>query len=73
MACRPTPEGVLEAGGELDGAPLRVNVEVQPAGSGGYHAMIHRADWKSAHADGDVTTGKSVADARGKATLAWVS
>jgi translocation and assembly module TamB len=63
------PEGVLEAGGELDGAPLRVNVEVQPAGGGGYHAMIHRADWKSAHVDGDVTTGKSVADARGKATL----
>jgi translocation and assembly module TamB len=63
------PEGVLEAGGELDGAPLLVNVEVQPAGGGGYHAMIHRATWKSAHIDGDVTTGKSVADARGKATL----
>jgi translocation and assembly module TamB len=63
------PEGVLEAGGELDGAPLRVNVEVQPAGNGGYHALIHRADWKSAHADGDVTLGKSVADARGKATI----
>jgi translocation and assembly module TamB len=63
------PEGMLEAGGELDGAPLRVNVEVQPAGSGGYHAVIHRADWKSAHIDGDVTTGKSVADARGKASL----
>jgi translocation and assembly module TamB len=63
------PEGVLEAGGEVDGAPLRVNVAVQPAGGGGYHAMIHRADWKSAHVDGDVTTGKSVADTRGKATL----
>jgi translocation and assembly module TamB len=63
------PEGVLEAGGELDGAPLKVNVEVQPTGKGGYHAMIHRADWKSAHADGDITLGKSVADARGKATL----
>jgi len=63
------PEGVLAAGGELDGAPLRVNVELQPAGNGGYHALIHRADWKSAHADGDVTLGKSVADARGKATI----
>lgn len=63
------PEGMLEAGGELDGAPLRVNLEVQPAGGGGYHVMIHRADWKSAHVDGDVTTGKSVTDARGKASL----
>jgi translocation and assembly module TamB len=63
------PEGVLEAGGELDGAPLQVNVEVQPVANGGYHALIHRADWKSAHADGDVTLGKSVADARGKATI----
>jgi len=63
------PEGTLEAGGELDGAPLRVNVEVQPAGGGGYHAMIRRADWKSAHVDGDVTTGKSVTDTRGKAAL----
>jgi translocation and assembly module TamB len=63
------PEGALEAGGELDGAPLRVNVEVQPVGNGGYHALIHRADWKSAHADGDVTLGKAVADARGKATI----
>jgi len=64
-----SPEGALEAGGELDGAPLRVSVQVQPVGNGGYHAVIHRADWKSAHADGDVTLGKAVADARGKATL----
>lgn len=63
------PEGVLEAGGELDGAPLRVNVELQPAAGGSYHAIIRRADWKSAHVDGDVTTGKSVADTHGKATL----
>src|SRR3569833_367770 len=63
------PDGVLEAGGELDGAPLRVNLEVQPAGNGTYHAMIHRADWKSAHANGDVTLGRSVADARGRATI----
>jgi translocation and assembly module TamB len=63
------PEGVLEAAGQLDGAPLQVNVEVQPVDNGGYHAVIHRADWKSAHVDGDVTLGKTVADAHGKASL----
>lgn len=63
------PEGAIEAGGDLDGSPLRVSAEIQPRSSGGYRAIIHRADWKSAHADGDVTTGKSITDARGKASL----
>jgi translocation and assembly module TamB len=64
-----SPQGVLEASGQLDGAPLQVNVEVQPANGASYHAIIHHADWKSAHADGDVTLGKDVADARGHAKI----
>lgn len=64
-----SPDGVLEASGELDGAPLRINAQVEPVSNGGCHAVIRRADWKSAHADGDVTLGKTLTDARGKATL----
>ena len=78
-----SPRGVLGASGQLDGAPLHVNVEVRPEGSGGspekrqgrdagrpadegnYRVVIRHADWKSAHADGDVTVGKVMADARG--------
>ena len=62
-----SPQGVLEATGQLDGAPLQVNVEVQPAANGAHRALIRRADWKSAHAEGDVTVGKTVAQARGNA------
>src|SRR6185437_5132188 len=62
------PQGVLGASGELDGAPLQVNVEIQPVDKSDYHVMIRHADWKSAHADGDVTVGKVIADARGKAS-----
>jgi translocation and assembly module TamB len=62
-----SPQGVLGASGQLDGAPLQVNVEVQPAKQGDYHVIIRHAEWKSAHADGDLTVGKAVADARGNA------
>jgi len=63
------PQGILEASGEFDGAPLQVDVELQPVNNGGYHALIRRADWRSAHAEGDVTLGKSVTDARGSARI----
>lgn len=63
------PQGVLRADGQLDGAPLQVNVEVQPASHGNYHVTIRHADWKSAHAGGDVSLGKSLAEARGSAKI----
>jgi len=64
-----SPQGVLRASGELDGAPLQVNVEVQPVNKSDYQVLIRHADWKSAHAGGDLTVGKAVADARGKASF----
>ena len=64
------PQGIVRADGQFDGAPLQVNVELQPAHHGDYHVTIRHADWKSAHANGDVTLGKSVADARGSARIA---
>ena len=63
------PQGLVRADGQLDGAPLQMNVELQPVSRGGYHAIIRHADWKSAHAGGDVTLGKTIADARGSAKI----
>jgi len=55
----------VEAHGDLDGAPLQLDVEVQRGDRDVVHAVIRRADWKSAHADGDLTTGTDVAQAKG--------
>jgi len=60
-----SPRGTVEAHGDLDGAPLQLSVEVQRAEGDVVHAMIRRADWKSAHADGDLTSGADFARARG--------
>ena len=60
-----SPRGSIEAHGDLDGAPLRLDVELERAEGDVVHAMIRRADWKSVHADGDLTAGSDVARARG--------
>ena len=60
-----SPRGTVEAHGDLDGAPLQLDVELQRGEGDVVHAMIRRADWKSAHADGDLTSGTDIASARG--------
>jgi hypothetical protein len=55
----------VEAHGDLDGSPLRLNVSLEHDKADIYHAVIQHADWKSAHADGDVTSGSDVAQAKG--------
>ena len=56
------PNGTLAATGTLDGAPLNVDVDVsmERTPERVLHAVIHRAAWKSAHAEGDLnlTTDK---------------
>lgn len=64
-----SPRGSVEAHGDLDGAPLRLDVALEHAGGDVYHAIIRHADWKSAHAEGDVTSGADVARARGNVRL----
>lgn len=59
------PRGTIEAHGDLDGAPLRLNASLQLETGDVYRAMIQQAQFKSAHADGDVTTGVDFAQARG--------
>jgi translocation and assembly module TamB len=60
-----SPRGTIEAHGDLDGAPLQLDVALQRGQGDVVHAMIRRADWKSAHADGDLTTGADIARAKG--------
>jgi len=49
------PSGTLEAEGSLDGAPLSVDVEMERDAAGSARLLVRRTDWKSAHAEGDVT------------------
>ena len=68
------PRGNINAQGSLDGAPLLVDISLQqegnPGGIGGngtvathtLHAIVHSADWKSAHIKGDLSAPM---DARG--------
>jgi translocation and assembly module TamB len=60
-----SPRGTVEAHGDLDGAPLQLDVALQRAEGDVVHAVIRRADWKSAHADGDLTSGADIARANG--------
>jgi translocation and assembly module TamB len=60
-----SPRGTVEAHGDLDGAPLRLNVSLEQGSGNVYHAVIQHADWKSAYAEGDVTSGADVAQAKG--------
>jgi translocation and assembly module TamB len=57
------PSGNLKAQGVLDGAPLLVDVALERARAGMLRALIHRVDWKSTHAEGDVTIAPAAAQA----------
>jgi translocation and assembly module TamB len=60
-----SPRGTVEAHGDLDGAPLRLNVSLEHDKADIYHANIKQADWKSAHADGEIASGSNVEQAKG--------
>ncbi len=64
-----TPRGTIEAHGDLDGAPLHLNVSLERANGDVVHAIIHHADWKSARIEGEVTSGTDFAQARGNLKL----
>ncbi|MGC1522161.1 MAG: translocation/assembly module TamB domain-containing protein [Steroidobacteraceae bacterium] len=60
------PAGTLLAHGALDEAPLDVDVELTRSPAGVTRAVIRRAEWKSAHVDGDFTVGSGIAQTRGR-------
>jgi translocation and assembly module TamB len=63
------PRGTIEAHGDLDGAPLHLDVSLERANSDVVHAIIHHADWKSARIEGELTSGMDFAQARGNLKL----
>ena len=64
-----SPRGTIEAHGDLDGAPLHLNVSLERGNGDVVHAVIHHADWKSAHIEGELTSGADFAQARGNLRL----
>jgi translocation and assembly module TamB len=59
------PTGTLAIRGELDAAPVEIDVAVQSPG-GSWRAFVNRAEWKSAHANGDVTMAPATAQTHGQ-------
>jgi translocation and assembly module TamB len=61
------PHGTITARGDLDGSPLYLNVSLDRSGDS-YHANVRQADWKSAHAQADIS-GADIARAKGHANF----
>jgi translocation and assembly module TamB len=61
-----TPSGTFVAQGTLDEAPLHVDIALQRSQPGSLHALIRRLDWKSAHADGDITMAAATGQSHGR-------
>jgi translocation and assembly module TamB len=65
-----SPSGTFVAQGMLDGAPVHVDVAVERAPGGYLRALVRRVDWKSAHADGDITAAPNATQSHGQLRLA---
>jgi translocation and assembly module TamB len=63
-----TASGVVAINGALDGAPLDLQVALDHA-PGALQIRIHHADWKSAHAEGDLAIATADSVTRGKLTV----
>ena len=63
------PNGTLVAKGNLDGAPLSVDVSMERTAERVVHAVIHHAAWKSAHAEGDLNLTTDKQQLHGQVTL----
>ena len=61
------PSGSVQVHGMFDGAPLQVDVDLE-RGAGALRTVVRKAEWKSAHLDGDLSLGADAA-ARGQLRL----
>ncbi len=64
-----SPSGTLVAQGTLDGAPVHLDAALERGRAGSLRALIRRADWKSAHADGEFTVAADAAQTHGELRL----
>jgi translocation and assembly module TamB len=63
------PSGTFAAQGLLDGAPVHVDVSLERGQAGAVRAIIRRAEWKSAHAEGDITVAAAAVQTHGQLQL----
>jgi translocation and assembly module TamB len=60
------PSASIDVKGAVDGAPLTLSASLERgAGRKGFQGSIRRGEWKSAHADGDMSFASGIDDARG--------
>ena len=51
--------------GTVDGSPLTLTAALERSGRTAMHATIHRGEWKSIHAEGEISLVSGIDDARG--------
>jgi translocation and assembly module TamB len=64
-----TPGGTLQAQGVLDGAPLNLDMTIDRNADRDFRLLVRRADWKSVHADADLTADSDLAQSHGQLRL----
>ena len=55
--------------GQFDGSPVQLDAALERATGDAFHVEVHRAEWKSAHLAGDLTTGANLIPQVGNANL----
>ena len=63
------PNGSVMADGSFDGAPLSIDIELPTVQRGTLVAQIRRAEWKSAHLNGDLRVLTATAQTKGQLRL----
>jgi len=63
------PSATIEASGTLDGSPLALDATFDRSGTKAFHVAVRRADWKSAHAEGELTADPAFEESRGLLSL----
>src|SRR5260221_7912759 len=64
-----SPSGAIQAHGVLDGAPLELDAALERNSSKAFRLLVRRADWKSAHLEGDMTADAPLTQSHGQLHL----
>ncbi|MEA3108020.1 MAG: translocation and assembly module TamB, partial [Gammaproteobacteria bacterium] len=64
-----SPSGAIQAHGMLDGAPLNLDAALDRIGGKAFRLLVRRADWKSAHLEGDMTADAALTQSHGQLHL----
>jgi len=64
-----SPSGAIQAHGMLDGAPLNLDAALERNDGKTFRLLVRRADWKSAHLEGDMTADAALTQSHGQLHL----